>query len=407
MRPTVAAALAGLAVLATGGEAAAFGRGGFARGGAAVGPRGAVAGGARGGFAAGPFGAAAGDVHHGTYVGPGGTTVQHVGGHGAVAGPFGGVHAGGGGATRVTTPGGQTFTTGHRAGGSVGPYGGATFHAGSGAATSGPFGAAAVGRRGGVAVGPYGNAVGGFARGGVAVGPYGGVAGGRGFVAGHATGYYSPVALRTSAAAVRGYRYPYFTPTWYAGHAAAWAATRWVAPLWVAPTWPAVSTFVGVTAPPAEYDYGGTVVINDDAVYVDGNPAGTAADYAAQATAIADVGRATKPADSDEWQPLGVFGLVRENETVAERIFQLAVNRAGVVRGNYYDAVADNTLPVYGSVDRATQRVAWSIGDKKDVVFETGLGNMTKAESTALVHFGKDRTQQMMLVRLEEPKDGK
>jgi hypothetical protein len=214
--------------------------------------------------------------------------------------------------------------------------------------------------------------------------------------------------MRTSAAAVRTARpYSYFTPAWYGTHAAAWVAPRWVAPVWVAPAWGTVSSFVGVTAPPANYEYGGTVVINDNSVYVNGEPAGSAADYAAQATAIADAGRAAQPAETDEWQPLGVFGMIQEGEEVAQRIFQLGVNKAGVVRGNYYDAVADNTLPVHGSVDKKTQRVAWSIGEKKDIVFETGLSNLTKDEGTVLVHYGKDRTQQMMLVRLEEPKDKK
>jgi hypothetical protein len=58
-------------------------------------------------------------------------------------------------------------------------------------------------------------------------------------------------------------------------------------------------------------------------------------------------------------------------------------------------------------VDKKTQRVAWSIGEKKDIVFETGLPNLTKDESTILIHYGKDRTEQMILVRLPEPKDGK
>jgi hypothetical protein len=69
--------------------------------------------------------------------------------------------------------------------------------------------------------------------------------------------------------------------------------------------------------------------------------------------------------------------------------------------------VADNTLPVYGSVDRKTRRAAWSIGEKKDIVFEAGLNNLTRNETVVLVHFGQDRSEQMVLVRLEEPTDGK
>jgi hypothetical protein len=99
----------------------------------------------------------------------------------------------------------------------------------------------------------------------------------------------------------------------------------------------------------------------------------------------------------------GGFGMIQGEEKVAQHIFQLAVNKGCVVRGNYYDAVADSTLPVCGSVDPKTQRVAWSIGEKKTIVFETGLENLTQEQITVLVHYGKERTEQMVLVRLEEP----
>ena len=77
------------------------------------------------------------------------------------------------------------------------------------------------------------------------------------------------------------------------------------------------------------------------------------------------------------------------------------------MRGNYYDALADTTLPVYGSVNAKTQKVAWSIGDKKRIVYEAGLNNLTRDETTVLVHYGKERTQQMVLLRLEQGKDAK
>lgn len=77
------------------------------------------------------------------------------------------------------------------------------------------------------------------------------------------------------------------------------------------------------------------------------------------------------------------------------------------MRGNYYDAVSNNTLPVVGSLDRRTQRLAWSIGNKKDIVFEIGLPKTTKNEGPILVQYGKEKTDQMILVRLEEPKNAK
>jgi hypothetical protein len=411
---------AGLVLLIVGGPAFGFGRGGFARGGGYVGPRSAGVAGARGGYASGPFGAAAGQVHGGAVTGPRGTTVQHVGGAGAVAGPFGGVHAAAGGATRVTGPGGNSYSTAHGARAGVGPLGGAYAGAAGGAAVRGAYGGgAAVGYRGGAVAGPYGGvAAGGYRAGAVAGGrgymPYGGyraaggVAVGVGAV-GHRTGYYSPFALRTTAVGVRAGYYSCFTPTWYRAHTLAWVAPRWVVGynLWAPPVWATLATFVGVAAAPIVYDYGSSIVIQDDSVYVNGEQAASAPDYAIQAAAIADTGRQVQPADADEWQPLGVFGMIQPEEKVAQRIFQLSVNKAGLIRGNYYDTVADSNQPVYGSVERKAQRVAWSIGDKKDIVFETGLDNLTKNESTILVHYGKDRTQQMVLVRLEEPKDQK
>jgi hypothetical protein len=404
--------VAALAVAISAEPVMAYGRGAAVRG-ARVGPAGGVrTGGAARGVSTGPFGGVhAGNVHGGTYRGPGGTTVQHVGGAGVSRGPLGGVHAGAGGATRVTGPGGNTVARGGGIGGGVGPLGGTRVGAVGGSAVRTPYGGgAAVGARGGIGVGPYGGVHAGAARGGFAVGPGSIFAGGVRYGAvGHRTAYMSPTVVRGAAYGVRAARYPYFTPTWYRAHANTWIAPRWVAGynLWRPVAWTPVATFVGITAPPVVYDYGSTVVIQNDYVYVNGDQVGTAANYAAQADQIADAGRQAKPAQTDEWQPLGVFGMIEEDEKVAQRIFQLAVNKDGVVRGNYYDSVADSTLPVVGSVDKKTQRVAWSIGDKKDIVFETGLANFTKEESTVLVHHGKENTQQMILVRLEEPKDGK
>jgi hypothetical protein len=403
---------AGLAVAVAAEPAQAFGRGGAVRG-ARVGPAGGVrTGGYAGGVATGPFGGVhAGNVHGGTYTAPGGSTIQHAGGGGVRVGPAGGVHAGGGGATKITGPGGQSVVTGHHGGATVGPAGGVAVHGGRGGAAIGPAGGVvAGGSRGGAIATPWGGVTAGSYRGGVAVGP-GGVAVARGTrVVGHTTGYISPVAMRTSAVAVRtGGYYPYFNRGWYAAHTTAWVAPRWVAGynLWHPVVWGTVATFCGVTTPPASYDYGSAVVINDNSVYVNGEPAGTAEEYATQATALADAGRDAKPAETEEWQPLGVFGLIQPDDKVAERIFQIALNKDGVVRGNYYDAVADSTTPVYGSLDKKTQRVAWSIGEKKDIVFEAGLQNLTKDEATVLIHYGKDRTEQQMLVRLEEPKEKK
>jgi len=54
---------------------------------------------------------------------------------------------------------------------------------------------------------------------------------------------------------------------------------------------------------------------------------------------------------------------------------------------------------------KVPQRVAFTVDDNKTNVVETGLYNLTKDEAPALIHFGKDRTEQWLLVRLHKPTD--
>ncbi len=91
---------------------------------------------------------------------------------------------------------------------------------------------------------------------------------------------------------------------------------------------------------------------------------------------------------------------------MGKHILRIAVNKKGAICDNYYDAVSDNTLQVSGSMDRDLQRAAWSIGESQGTAFEAGLNNLTQDHTRVLVHYGKERTQQRVLVRLEEPKDG-
>ena len=75
----------------------------------------------------------------------------------------------------------------------------------------------------------------------------------------------------------------------------------------------------------------------------------------------------------------------------------------GVIRGNYTDTVSGKTQLVQGSVDKKSQRVAFTVGDDATDIVETGLYNLTKDEAPVLVHFSKDKTEQWTLVRLKQP----
>ena len=100
----------------------------------------------------------------------------------------------------------------------------------------------------------------------------------------------------------------------------------------------------------------------------------------------------SKPPDDEKWQSLGVFAMVQGDDTTSYNLFQLAINKDGVIRGNYYNTLTDSAEPVAGSVDRKTQRAAWTVGGRKSPVYEAGIANLTKEETTMLLHFGKEKT---------------
>ena len=230
-------------------------------------------------------------------------------------------------------------------------------------------------------IGPYG-AVAAGSRAAWGLGPAGGFAG---------TRYVSAASLRSP-----GGRRPgrlrllqRLHPRLVARYPGAWLAAGWAA----GTAWnssPGVATRATWAIPrrssPIYYDYGNTVTYQEGQVYYDDQPVATEAEYAQQATQIAEAGRQAQPAADDSWQPLGVFAMARGDETTSNDIFQLALNQAGTVRGNYYNALSDSTQPVSGSLDKTSQRVAWTIGDRKEPVYETGLYNLTQEETTLLVH---------------------
>jgi len=193
-------------------------------------------------------------------------------------------------------------------------------------------------------------------------------------------------------------RYNLFTPAWYRNHPDAWAAAGLAASAWAPASWFNLADWVGCDATPEDYDYGSTVLYQGDNVYMEGQPQGSTAEYYDQATSLAASG--ATPQDESQWMSLGVFGMVQGSQTDPTMIFQLAINHQGVIRGNFFNTMTETTVPVHGAVDKKTQRAAWTIGDNKNTVFDTGLYNLTKDQAPTLVHFGKDRTQEWLMVRL-------
>jgi len=176
-------------------------------------------------------------------------------------------------------------------------------------------------------------------------------------------------------------------------------------------TWGAVGGWwgYGSSYQPVYYDYGETVVYEGDTVYVDGEPVASTEDYAQQAMDLAAYGAQTidtavqqQTADQIEWLPLGVYALTHEQEGEPTMFLQLAVSKEGTIGGTFYNALTNENLAVEGAVDRASQRAAMIVAGRPETVLEVGIANLTQDETTALVHFGPDRTETVILVRMPE-----
>jgi hypothetical protein len=179
---------------------------------------------------------------------------------------------------------------------------------------------------------------------------------------------------------------------------------------WRPVTYVAFGAFMGATwanAQPRYYAYGtgGNVYYENNVVYVDGQPAGTPEEYAAQSTAL--VASAPAEVTDTEWLPLGTFALTREGVNDSQAMLELAMNKQGVLSGTYYNEATQVSRSLKGMVDQASQRAAIGFADgmNADVVLETGIQNLTQDEAPALLHQGNDRSGPVLLVRLQAPAD--
>jgi hypothetical protein len=204
-------------------------------------------------------------------------------------------------------------------------------------------------------------------------------------------------------------RWPGFAAAWLAG----WAygpGWNW----WHYHDWP---TFIGCCYPgfawgaPYYYDYGpgGNVVFDNGAVYIQGTPVCSEPDYYAQAAQFCQQGDAIlaggppPTAWQDHWCPCGVWALSNETEGDATLFLQMAVTKQGVIMGTFYNTLTDEALPILGSIDPNTQRAAWYVGDNRSTIYETGAYNLTQPETQVLIHFGPERFQTWLMVRVAAP----
>jgi hypothetical protein len=243
-----------------------------------------------------------------------------------------------------------------------------------------------------------------------------GAAGERGAV----TRNWSSADLRVTGNYVRNNfnNFGVFDRDWYRRYPHAWWAGGFVASPWAPVAWAALNNWFGQQWPPISYDYGDNLTYVNNEVYYNNQPIASADQYYQSAAALTQTGQqanipSQQPSSNQvdpnnpKWLPLGVFQALREKEKTSTMMFQLAVNKDGIVRGNYFNTSAKVQQPIEGAVDKKTQRIAWIVEDRDKIIFDTGLYNLTKDETPVLVHFGKDKTEQWVFVRLKQKLDEK
>lgn len=103
------------------------------------------------------------------------------------------------------------------------------------------------------------------------------------------------------------------------------------------------------------------------------------------------------------WKPGGRCAGGVQVTTPGGQTFKLTVDNAGVIRGTYYNALTDETQTVFGQVDEKCHRAAWTVGDKKTHTYEAGIINLTENETTMMVYYSNEKSQQFTLIRIEQP----
>jgi hypothetical protein len=217
--------------------------------------------------------------------------------------------------------------------------------------------------------------------------------------------YWSTADLRVLGNSTRIHfdNYNIFTRDWFNQYPRAWYTRGYARGIWTPAGWEELNAWFGGQWEPYDYTYGNELTYENDDVCVDGHPIATASKYYDSAMAITQSGERanlSREVVPGSWLPLGVFNVIPRGVKNSPMLIQLAVNKDGVIRGNYFDPPAKNMQLIQGAIDKDTERAAWVVADRKNIIFDSLAINLTKNETPILVHVGKDKPQQWILVRL-------
>ena len=189
-----------------------------------------------------------------------------------------------------------------------------------------------------------------------------------------------------------------FSAGWYADHPNAWQYTHPHADAWAAASLAATTAWIGAAA----YDDGGdysTTVVNEAPTYDD---ASTTESVDQQSPVAANVATGGQAADGGDWLSLGVYAL--EPPAGGEKeLMQLAVSKAGEIKGVYYNADDNLSENITGTVDRATQQATWNVVSTPELQFSASLKTLTSSTGEVNVTAPNGVNQTWFTARLQEP----
>ncbi len=170
-------------------------------------------------------------------------------------------------------------------------------------------------------------------------------------------------------------------------------------------TWPSLVVWLPwQMSRPIYYYYGSDGMVyysaTEDFAYL--TPVSSREQFVAEAARIANTQRPLPRSQSD-WLPLGMFALASDDESSAmpKRYISLAISKQGAVTGAYFDVANNEMLEIQGGIDPQNQRAAWKFVGRDWPIMESGLYNLTKEESTLLIHTSPRRTDTQLIIRLK------
>jgi hypothetical protein len=209
-----------------------------------------------------------------------------------------------------------------------------------------------------------------------------------------------------------------FCAGWWAGHSRHYSgpwgfyARRYNDPWywWGCPTAPRLTAWVAFGWPRTYYwDYGPGhyIYCYNNVIYVNGQWYAPAPAYYERTLVLAQSAPelTQEQAQQIEWLPLGVFAVAKEGVEQPELTLQLAVTKDGILGGTVFNQATGDSFPLEGTVDKKTQRAVWTFVDKNNqrIQMETSIYNLTKPQTTALVHYSPEKIEVRQLIRLDQP----